>query len=175
MYILLLINLIGNTLLTVVLLISSRNISLLNAYQKLYLVLSIILWILLCLIYLAKLLSLLYVKITKKFIKRKRLEIETKLRWIWIITNGCSYLFMLIGLIYDMVLIIKGEISSVVFPIIYFIICFVYFICSVIDFFFIDTIVRSICEIPIINNEDKPNKKKENDQLDIEENKTKLD
>ena len=174
MYILLLINLIGNTLLTVVLLISSRNISLLNAYQKLYLVLSIILWILLCLIYLAKLLSLLYVKITKKFIKMRRLEIETKLRWIWIITNGCSYLFMLIGLIYDMVLIIKGEISSVVFPIIYFIICFIYFICSVVDFFFIETIVKLICKIPRINLDDKPDKK-DNEKLDNEENKTKLD
>ena len=174
MYILLLINLIGNTLLTVVLLISSRNIRLLKGYQKLYLVLSIILWILICLIYVAKLLSLFYVKITKNFINRRKSDVEKKLRWIWFITNGCSYIFILIGLIYDIVLIIKGEISSVVFPIIYFIICFIYFICSVVDFFFIETILKLICKIPRINLDDKPDKK-DNEKLDNEENKTKLD
>jgi len=174
MYILLLINLIGNTLLTVVLLISSRNIRLLKGYQKLYLVLSIILWILICLIYVAKFLSLFYVKITKNFINRRKSDVEKKLRWIWFITNGCSYIFILIGLIYDIILIIKGEISSVVFPIIYFIICFIYFICSVVDFFFIETIVKLICNIPRINLDDKPDKK-DNEKLDKEENKTKLD
>ena len=165
------INFIGNILLTIVLFISSRNIKLLKIYQKLYLSLSIILWIIICLIYLIKLISFVYIQITKKYFHLYKFDV--KLKWIWIITNGCSYLFMLIGLIYDIVLLIKGEIANVVYPIIYFVICFIYFICSLIDFFFIEILVNVVCRRTVIIGEDKP-VKKDNDQ-DSEENKTKLE
>lgn len=173
MYILLTINFIGNILLTTVLCISSRNIKILKAYQQLYLVLSIILWIVICFFYLAKLGALIYVKITKKHFNI--FHLNKKLKYVWIITNGSSYLIMLIGLIYDIVLLLKGEIASAIYPIIYFIICFIYLICSIIDFFFIESIVKLICEPPrIIYLEDKADEKK-NEEVDNEDNKTKLE
>ena len=51
---------------------------------------------------------------------------------------------MLIGFIYDLILILKGDIASVIYPIIYFLICFIYFILSLIDFFFIESTARLI-------------------------------
>ena len=101
MYIILTINFIGNILLTIILFISSRNIKILNSYQKLYLILSIILWIIICLFYLIKIITLIYAQITKKYFHMFKFEV--KLKWIWGIINGCSYLFMLIGLIYDII------------------------------------------------------------------------
>ena len=78
-------------------------------------------------------------------------------------------------LIYDIVLLLKGEIASAIYPIIYFIICFIYLICSIIDFFFIESIVKLICEPPrIIYLEDKADEKK-NEEVDNEDNKTKLE
>ena len=115
-----------------ILFISSRNIKILNDYQKAYLVLSIILWLLMSLKYLVKLILLIYVHISKKRFYKPKIEKKAKL--VWIISNGCTYLFMLIGLIYDMALIVSGDISSVIYVIIYFLICFIYIICSIFDY-----------------------------------------
>ena len=147
LYIILLINLIGNILLTAILIITSGNIKLLNRYQKAYLIISIILWIIICIYYILKLLALIYIQIRKKFFRKHRLEQKIKL--VWGIINGISYILMLIGFIYDIILLLKGQIASVAYLIIYFIICFIYFIFSIIDFFFIESIVNLVCKIPL--------------------------
>ena len=131
-----------NILLTIILCISSRNIKLLYAYQKVYLIFAIILWICICLVYFFKLLSLIYGQLTGHFFIR--IKLKEKLIIIWAILNGGAYLFMLIGFIYDLILILKGDIASVIYPIIYFLICFIYFILSLIDFFFIESTARLI-------------------------------
>ena len=84
---------------------------------------------------------------------------------------------MLIGFIYDIALLLKGEITSVVYPIIYFVIFFIYFILSLIDFFFIESTVRLIINPLKLNtkekNKSKPEEKEEENIND--ENKKKAD
>ena len=80
---------------------------------------------------------------------------EKYLKLTWIIINSLSYLFMLIGLIYDFILILKGQISNPVYPIVYFIICFIYFIFSILDFYFIEIIKKLICVIPELDEKPK--------------------
>ena len=69
---------------------------------------------------------------------------------------------MLIGFIYDIALLLKGEITSVIYPIIYFVIFFIYFILSLIDFFFIESTVR------LIINARKPDSKEKNKSKHVE-------
>ena len=45
---------------------------------------------------------------------------------------------MFIGFIYDVVMIIDGKIANIVYPIIYFVVCFVYTILSLFDYIFIE-------------------------------------
>lgn len=176
-YIFVSINFIENLLILIILFITSRNIKLLKDYQKAYLVLSIILWIVICLFYLAKILSLIYTKIMKK--KLYFFELDKKVKWTWIITNGGAYIFMLIGLIYDIILIVKGDISSIIYVIIYFIICFVYVIFSIFDYIYLEKILILTCHPMIIKKSvaksimDDNTDKKENEDLDNEANKTK--
>lgn len=131
-----------------VLSITSKNIKLLKSYQIAYLVIAIILWILICLFYVAKIALLFYVIFKKKLqyysIKMKKILIS-----IWIITNGGAYILMLIGLIYDIVVLLtKGVIGSAAYMIIYFSICFLYVIFSIIDFCNLENIVSIICKQP---------------------------
>ena len=81
---------------------------------------------------------------------------------------------MLIGLIWDIVLLVKGDIANVIYVIIYFIICFLYCILTIIDYFFIDSVVKLVVyrTIVIKGGEDK-SRKKENEEFDNETNKTK--
>ena len=53
-----------------------------------------------------------------------------------IIAYCCAFLFMFIGFIYDVVMIIDGKIANIVYPIIYFVVCFVYAIISFFDYIF---------------------------------------
>jgi hypothetical protein len=91
---------------------------------------------------------LLYTQITKKYLNIFKLEIKVKR--VLGITYGCSYLIILIGFIYDIILLLEEKIASAVYPIIYFIICFIYFILSCIDFIFIEDTVNLICKINIL-------------------------
>ena len=159
-YVFLIINLIINILITIILCISSRNIKLLLGYQKAYLIFAIILWIGICLFYFLKLLSLIYGQVTGHFFINYQLK--EKVIIIWGITNGGAYLFTLIGFIYDIALLLKGEITSVIYPIIYFVIFFIYFILSLIDFFFIESTVR------LIINARKPDSKEKNKSKHVE-------
>ena len=149
------INLIGNALLTTILCFSARNINILNGYQKFYLILAIIIFLIICIIYLLKLISLIYTKIKQKF--DISIKVKKILKWSWIISNGICYLIMLIGFIYDIIFILIGKISNAVYPIIYFIICFIYFIFSIFDYNFIEIIDKLIREQPQPNIRSKPN------------------
>ena len=129
-----------------VLSITSKNIKLLISYQIAYLVIAIILWIFICLIYVAKI-ALLFYAIFKKKLQYYTFKMEKILTSIWIITNCAAYILMLIGLIYDIiVLFTKGVIGSAVYMIIYFGICFLFVIFSIIDFCNIENIASIICK-----------------------------
>ena len=96
---------------------------------------------------------------------------------IWGITNGGAYLFMLIGFVYDIVLLLKGEITSVVYPIIYFVIFFIYFILSLTDFFFTESTVRLIINPRRLDSKEKNKSQpieKEEEKIN-DENKKKAD
>jgi len=54
----------------------------------------------------------------------------------WIIIFGLAFLFMFIGFIYDIAIMIKGQIGTFIYPFIYFIVCFVYAILSFFDYIF---------------------------------------
>jgi hypothetical protein len=94
---------------------------------------------------------------------------------------------MLIGLIWDMVLIASGEIANAIYVIIYFVICFIYIIFSILDYNHNEIILKIICEpilikrnIPIKPREDDFNgngitTEKENEGLNNEDNKTKIE
>ena len=94
---------------------------------------------------------------------------------------------MLIGLIWDMVLIASGEIANAIYVIIYFVICFIYIIFSILDYNHIEIILQIICKpilikrnIPRKPREDDFNDKciiteKENEGLNNEDNKTKIE
>ena len=70
----------------------------------------------------------------------------------WIIAYVCAFLFMFIGFIYDIAMIIDGKIDRIDFPIVYFVVCFVYGILSFFDYIFkekaLHLIMRNLEEIP---------------------------
>ena len=79
---------------------------------------------------------------------------------------------MLIGFIWDIVLLVKGDIANSVYVIVYFIICFLYFIFSAIDYFFIETIDLLVIYRPKVVKIDEERSKKENEVLEDEADKT---
>ena len=70
----------------------------------------------------------------------------------WIIAYVCAFLFMFIGFIYDIAMIIDGKIDRIDFPIVYFVVCFVYGVLSFFDYIFkekaLHLIMRNLEEIP---------------------------
>lgn len=162
----------------IVLFISSRNIKLLKGYQKFYLIISIIVFIIIFLCYLATIIILIYTQFIEKIPFRSS-KTKEKIKIVWFIVYGCCFLIMLIGLIYDIVLLIKGEISNVVYTIIYFIICFVYLILSVVEFFLIEEMTHLIIQRPNLPKGDENPKKREkqdnDNDNDNEANKTKTE
>jgi hypothetical protein len=94
---------------------------------------------------------------------------------------------MLIGLIWDMVLIVSGKIANAIYVIIYFVICFIYIIFSILDYNYNEIILKIICK-PILIKRDIPRKpreenfsgnytasEKEKEGFTNEDNKTKID
>ena len=127
-------NLVINLLLFVIICFSARNANSLKQYQKAYLSFSIIIWLIITLYYIAKLFFLIFFEIKRK--KYKVLDVERIFKIFklcWLIIFGLVFLFMFIGFIYDIVKIIQGQIGTVVYPIIYFIVCFAYVILSFFD------------------------------------------
>ena len=70
----------------------------------------------------------------------------------WIIAYVCAFFFIFIGFIYDIAMIIDGKIDRIDFPIVYFVVCFVYGILSFFDYIFkekaLHLIMRNLEEIP---------------------------
>ena len=54
----------------------------------------------------------------------------------WLIIFGSAFLFMIIGFIYDIAMIINEKIGTIIYPFIYFIVCFFYIILSYFDYYF---------------------------------------
>ena len=127
-------NLVINLLLFVILCISGRNANSLKPYQRAYLSFSIIFWLIITIYYLSKLIFLIFIEIKRKKHKVPDVEKIFKIfKLCWLIIFGLVFLFMFIGFIYDIVKIIQGQIGTVVYPIIYFIVCFAYVILSFFD------------------------------------------
>ena len=116
--------------------ISARNSVILKPIQVLYLALSIIIWIPITLYHILKMGLLIFFRFRKLFIVISVKWYASVVHLFWIITYSCAFLFMFIGLIYDVVMIIDGKIANIVFPIIYFVVCFVYAIISFFDYIF---------------------------------------
>jgi len=88
---------------------------------------------------LAKLVSLIISQITGKKFKNGKLKVRVFFpifKLCWIIIFGLAFLFMFIGFIYDIAIIIKGQIGTFIYPFIYFIVCFVYVILTFFDYIF---------------------------------------
>ena len=142
------INLIINLVILSFLFIITNNIKLLKAYQKTYLAFSIIIWLLICITYFAKVVAYPIVEFYKKFNYND--NIKKILIWVWVILNSGAYLMMLIGFIYDIVILLKdGRIARAAYFIVYLAVCFIYIILSLFDFFFIDYYIKLYCLIKI--------------------------
>ena len=118
--------------------ISARNSVILKPIQVLYLALSIIIWLSITLYHILKIGVLIYFRFRKLF------EVIS-IKWYASVINlflkiayTGAFLFMYIGFIYDVVMIIDGKIANIVYPIIYFVVCFVYTILSLFDYIFIE-------------------------------------
>ena len=122
-----------------ILLISTNNIKILEPYKRLYLVLSIILWLIITLYYLLKICLLIVIIIIKKQIQLQYFEekIIKIVKLIWYIIFGISFLFLFIGLISDIVNIIQGNIKTIKYAVAYFFVGFCYTILSFFDYIFI--------------------------------------
>ena len=122
------------------------------------------LWLILSIFYVAKLSLLIYVQVKNSF---NYSPFMIKIRTGWITMKILSYCMMLIGLIYDTILLAKGDIANVVPMIISFLFCFIYFLLSISDYVLYDKIEAMIFSEPrkIVPNP--------NEDQDKESNKTK--
>ena len=72
----------------------------------------------------------------KKHKVEKVKDIYEKVQFGWYILFGLSFVFMVIGFLYDIAMIIEGKIATFVYPVIYFVICFALTILSFFDYIF---------------------------------------
>ena len=134
--------------------ISARNSVILKPIQVLYLSLSIIIWLSITLYHILKLSLLIIFRFRKLYEVISVKWYTSAIQLFWIIAYICAFLFMFIGFIYDIIMIIDGKIAKIVFPIIYFVVCFVYAILSIFDYIFKEKAVYLICKkIPVRNYE----------------------
>ena len=122
-YFVLALNAFGSFIILFLICVCTYDISLLPAYKKLYLVLALIIWLLLFCIYIAKIVLIIIGKLPKKY-----------LRIVFISINAPALLWILIGLIYDIVHLAKKNIDSVYYPLIYWLVTIGYLICTFFDF-----------------------------------------
>ena len=123
-----------NIFITIVILLllflATYDIKLLDWYQYIYLILAIIVWLLLFVVYVGKLVLI----IIKKLIFPSKY-----LKLAWIILNGIATIFFIIGFIFDLVMYSQGEISYIVYNVIYWLILVLYGIFTGFDFFLINS------------------------------------
>ena len=159
-YFSLIIKIIFNLLILTVLLISSRNINILKPYQKFYFVISIIIWFLILLNYLAKLCGIIILKILKRKFHCEKI-IKMILFLSWLATNISAYIIMTIAFIYDICQILKGNLTNILYEYIFSTICIIFISFSINDYYHLDIIFYFICEKFEIKKEEKTTEKKE--------------
>ena len=119
--------------------ITSRNSNILKPFQKAYLAFAIIIWLLITIYYLVKLVCMIVSQVTGKKYQLEPFKVDEVFKIFklcWIIIFGLAFIFMFIGFIYDIAIIIKGQIGTFIYPFIYFIVCFAYAILSFFDYIF---------------------------------------
>ena len=129
--------------------ITSRNSNILKPFQKAYLAFAIIIWLIITIYYLVKLVWLIVCQIIGKKYKPERFKVDEIFKIFklcWIIIFGLAFVFMFIGFIYDIAIIIKGQIGTFIYPFIYFIVCFAFAILSFFDFIFNEKFIYLILE-----------------------------
>ena len=126
--------LIGNIIINIyflaILILSSYNISILNFYQKVFLILSIINWIFLPIFYIYKFFLIILGKFTE----------NNSLKTLWKIINIPGFIIVGISLIYDLFIVptTSGFSGFVLYYIFFAIMCSIFVILSIYDYFGIE-------------------------------------
>lgn len=97
--------------------------------------------------------------------KKYKIEFNYKEKFelVWYILFGLALIFILVGFFYDIAMIVRGQIASVIYPVIYFVICFALVILSFFDFIFREQYFLLI--IDDVNNTIVPEKSEENKEI----------
>lgn len=161
-----------NLIILIILLISSRNIKLLKSYQKLYLVLTIIIWFLIAIKYLLKFSALIIVNIKKKKFEFKE-KIKIALKLAWAVTNIPAYIIMIIAFVYDCCEIIRGNVADITYEIIFSSICILFVCFTINDYYQFEIFVNLISEIVVIIK--KIEEEKEKSEIKINETEFEFD
>ena len=106
--------------------VCTYDITLLDWYQYIYLILAIIIWLLLFLTYVAKLVLILIRKLPSKYILLT-----------WLVLNIPASVFFLIAFIFDLVMFKQDDINWSLYIIIFVVVCFVFIVFTGFDFFLI--------------------------------------
>ena len=106
--------------------VCTYDITLLDWYQYIYLILAIIIWLLLFLTYVAKLVLILIRKLPSKYILLT-----------WIVLNIPASVFFLIAFIFDLVMFKQDDINWSLYIIIFVVVFFVFIVFTGFDFFLI--------------------------------------
>ena len=126
--------LIGNIIINIqflaILILTSYNISILNLFQKIFLILSIINWIILPFYFIYKFFLIILGKFSDKYSPKK----------IWKIINIPGFIIIGISLIYDLFIVptTSGFSGFILYYICFVIICSIFVILSIYDFFGIE-------------------------------------
>lgn len=167
-------NFVFNFLIFLILCISARNSSILKPFQVCYLAFAIIIWLLLTLYHILKLSALIIFRIRKNPHGVSSVpKYAFMVHIFWIIVYGLAFLFMFVGFIYDIAMIINGKIAIIIYPVIYFVICFVYIILSFFDYIFkekaIYLIIKNLKKVEIpknsVQDDDELRKSDENENV----------
>lgn len=134
-----------NLFILIILLISLRNINILKSYQKLYLVISLIIWILIVINYFGKLCLIIILKLLNK-----KFQCEGKIKMLlyisWLTTSISAYAIMLIAFLYDILQIYKGNLTFVIYECIFSGLCIIFICFTINDFYHLQIIFNLICE-----------------------------
>ena len=161
-----------NLIILIILLISSRNIKLLKSYQKLYLVLTILTWLLIVINYLLKFSALIIVNVKKKKFEFKE-KIKIALKLAWAVTNIPAYIIMIIAFVYDCCEIIRGNVADITYEIIFSSICILFVCFTINDYYQFEIFVNLISEIVVIIK--KIEEEKEKSEIKINETEFEFD
>lgn len=120
-------NILINILVLAILIIICYNITILNVLQQMYLIASIIIWLILIIYYIYKLIFIFLGKYSDEYYQKK----------IWKFVHFPPYIIIAIALIYDLVRVPfkSGSVGWLLYYILFFIICVFFVILCNFDFF----------------------------------------